>query len=257
MSMKLSTIKADSVAFGTNIMEVEVPDHLRHRVKTGVDYFDDSLGGSGLTPSAVYLFTGEAGSGKSTMMQLVCDGLTRGGHEAVYVSGEESPFQLKMTAERLRLKNGFRIAQETRVPNLLEGIDEMRKAAEARGKRLVLVLDSLQTLNDVHPKYGEDYVNSKTPIRALQLITDYCKEKHITAIVIGQVNKDGKFAGNNQLKHMVDGHLHLSVERKDKDLEGCRVLEVTKNRFGGAGSIHFLNLKERGFEVVAKMSAVS
>ena len=74
-------------------------------------------------------------------------------------------------------------------------------------------------------------------------------------MVIGQVNKSGKMAGSNKLKHMVDSHMHLSVEQKDEDFKGMRVLETLKNRFGGAGHIIFLDLHRTGFTEVARVSA--
>ena len=76
------------------------------------------------------------------------------------------------------------------------------------------------------------------------------------AIVIGQVGKSGQFAGRNILKHMVDSMLQLTVEEDARsELYGCRVLTMTKNRFGGAGHRFYLDLKKTGFRVVAKLSA--
>ena len=74
-------------------------------------------------------------------------------------------------------------------------------------------------------------------------------------VVIGQVTKDGKMAGSNKLKHMVDSHIHLSVEQKDEDLRGCRVIETKKNRFGGCGHTVFLKLRKNGFTEVARLTA--
>ena len=54
---------------------------------------------------------------------------------------------------------------------------------------------------------------------------------------------------------MVDAHIHLSVETKDDDLKGCRILETQKNRFGGAGHVIFLDLLRTGFTEVARVSA--
>ena len=71
-----------------------------------------------------------------------------------------------------------------------------------------------------------------------------------------QVGKNGQFAGRNVLKHMVDSMMELTVEDDPRsDLHGCRVLTMTKNRFGGAGHRYFLDLKGSGFRVVAKLSA--
>ena len=249
--MKLSL--RNDVAFGTNILDVEVPDHLRQRIKTGLPYLDEVMGGQGFVPSSVTLFTGEAGAGKSTMLQLTADALTRQGHEVVFVSGEESPYQIKMTAERLGLRNGFSFSGEVFLPDLMPKLEAMSTKAKAKGKTLVVLFDSLQTLND--GKWGPGNTNSKTPIRALQAVTEFCKETHAIGIVIGQVNKSGQMAGANTLKHMVDAKLHLGIETKDKDLEGCRVLECEKNRFGHNGTTCFLKLDDRGFSVVATVKS--
>ena len=247
--MKLNT--KNGFDFGTNILDVKVPDALRTKVTTGIDYIDGSYGGQGITPSSVTLFTGTPGAGKTTMMLKLVDSLVGNGSIGVFNTGEESLYQVKMTAERLRLKNGFAVGEETHVPTLLKKCDEIR--AKHPKKQFVLVIDSLQTMND--GKYG-DGTNSRTPERALSMITDWCKEHNTCAIVIGQVGKNGQFAGRNVLKHMVDAMLTLTVEEDAKsELYGCRVLTMTKNRFGGAGHRYYLDLKKSGFRVVAKLSS--
>ena len=87
------------------------------------------------------------------------------------------------------------------------------------------------------------------------MLTNYAKEYAINVIVIGQVTKDGKMAGTQKLKHMVDAHMHLGVEKKDQDFLGCRVLETQKNRFGGCGHVVFLKLRKNGFTEVGRISA--
>ena len=49
---------------------------------------------------------------------------------------------------------------------------------------------------------------------------------------------------------MVDQHIHLTIEEKDEDLKGCRLLHTRKNRFGGAGHIAILSLHKTGFNEV-------
>ena len=87
----------------------------------------------------------------------------------------------------------------------------------------------------------------------MQTITDFCKETGSVGVCINQVNKSGKMAGSNKLKHMVDSMMHLSVEEKDEDFKGCRILETKKNRFGGCGHMYYLALRKRGFKEVAKV----
>jgi len=247
--MRIKT-KVDEIPVGTNILEVEVPDELRKRIKTGVEYFDDALGGKGFTPSMVTLFTGTPGAGKTTMMLELANSLTGHGANVLFNTAEESLYQLKMTVERLKLRYGFNAGQETMVPQLLENCNTLR--AKDPKKPFFLIVDSLQTLND--GKYGDHTTNSKTAERSLLQITDYCKENFCNAIIIGQVTKNGQMAGANVLKHMVDAMMSLDVERKDDDLMGCRVLMTEKNRFGGAGHIFFLSLRERGFTEVSRVS---
>jgi len=248
--MKLN-VKKDDIAFGKNIMDVRVPKALRSRIKTGIKFVDDAFGGEGFTPSAVTFFTGTPGAGKTTLMLKMADSLTGRGANVVFNTAEESLFQVKLVAERLKLKNGFRAGQEVHVPTLLENCKKIIDANP--NKPFFLIVDSLQCLND--GKNGI-HTNSRTAQRSLAMITDFCKENFCNAVVIGQVNKTGQMAGSNVLKHMVDSMMTLSVEEKDIDLRGCRVLQMVKNRFGGAGGTFFLDLKRQGFREVARVSAV-
>tara|TARA_Y100000034_G_scaffold50135_1_gene61862 strand:- start:5081 stop:5830 length:750 start_codon:yes stop_codon:yes gene_type:complete len=247
--MKLNT-KTGKIKFGTNILDIRVPRELRKRFKSGIKYFDDALGGQGFTPSMVTLFTGTPGAGKTTMMLELSNALTKSGAQVLFNTAEESLYQLKLTVERLKLRNGFIAGEEQMVPRLLENCDKLRN--DNPDKPFFLIVDSLQTLND--GKYGELSTNSRTPERSLQLITNYCKDNYCNAIIIGQVTKSGKMAGANVLKHMVDSLITLDVERKDEDLLGCRVLSVEKNRFGGAGHIFFLSLQQKGFTEISRLS---
>jgi DNA repair protein RadA/Sms len=250
--MKLN-VRSDDIPFGTNILKVKVPKQLRNKVKSGLDYIDCALGGEGFTPSAVTFFTGTPGSGKTTMMLKMADSLTKQGAVVLFNTAEESLYQVKLVAERLRLRNGFVAGQETHVPTLLENCDKLRNKHGNKNKPFFLIVDSLQCMDD--GKYPSGAVNSKSAERSLSLMTNYCKENFCNAVIIGQVNKSGQMAGTNKLKHMVDAMMELTVEEKDEDLRGCRVLQTTKNRFGGCGHTFFLSLGDRGFKEVARVSA--
>jgi len=246
--MKLN-VKSDNIVFGTNILDITIPSKLRERHPCGVDYIDAAFGGEGFTPSTISLFTGEPGAGKTTLMLTLANALTSQDYVCLFNTAEESLYQVKMTCERLDVSHGFVAGQESYVPRLLKNCDALRKRYP--NKPFFLIVDSLQTLND--GKYGEDSTNSQSAVRALQMLTDYAKEHYINVICIGQVNKSGNMAGSQKLKHMVDAMLHLSIERKDEDFKGLRVLETIKNRFGGAGWTFFLDLKKEGFNEVARV----
>ena len=250
--MKLN-VKTDDIQFGENILKIKVPKALRNKVASGLEYFDAALGGEGFTPSQVLYFTGTPGAGKTTMLLTLADRLTKSGALVVFNTAEESLYQVKLIAERLGLRSGFSVGQETHVPTLLENCDKLRSKRGNKNKPFFLLVDSLQCMDD--GKYKDGSVNRASAERSLGLMTNYCKENFCNAVVIGQVNKSGKMAGTNKLKHMVDAMMELSVEEKAPDLRGCRVLQTTKNRFGGGGHTCFLALNGRGFKEVARVSA--
>ena len=115
--MKLN-VKNDKIVFGTNILDVKIPDQLRQRNKCGVPFIDDAFGGEGFTPSTISLFTGEPGAGKTTLMLTLADALTSQGYSCLFNTAEESLYQVKLTCERLDIRNGFVAGQETFVPRL-------------------------------------------------------------------------------------------------------------------------------------------
>ena len=254
--MKLN-VKTDDIQFGENILKIKVPKALRNKVASGLEYFDAALGGEGFTPSQVLYFTGTPGAGKTTMLLTLADRLTKNGALVVFNTAEESLYQVKLIAERLGLRSGFSVGQETHVPSLLEKCDALRAKRGNKNKPFFLLVDSLQCMDDgkYTRKNGSTHINGGSATRALGMMTDYCKEHFCNAIVIGQVNKSGTMAGSQKLKHMVDSMMTLTVEERDPDLRGCRVLQMVKNRFGGAGGTFFLELSKRGFKEVARVSA--
>lgn len=244
--MKLN-IEVDGLDRGTNILDIEVPSHMRRRVKTGLPWIDDVLGGQGLVPSQAILFTGTPGAGKTTSMLQLADAITKVGNVALYNSREESLYQVKMTAERLKLKSGFTAGQDEMVADIISHTRALMD--ESHGKDTFMVIDSLQTVND--GKYGSGTFNGQTPVRAIEMLTDFCKRGHNgrypIMFVIGQVTKGGEFAGKNTIKHAVDTHIHLYVEQDEKDeFFGERILECQKNRFGYAGKRLVLGLESTG-----------
>jgi DNA repair protein RadA/Sms len=227
---------------GTNINEIEVPQALRDRKKVGIEWFDDAIGGEGMVPSSVMMLTGTPGAGKTTMLLQLANAITGAGHVCLYNTGEESLYQVKMVAERLKLKNGFIVGQDTLVSDLLEHADNIRKAA--KGKQVFILQDSLQTLDD--GKWG-GATNSMTPVRATEMLTDWAKATYGIVAFIGQVTKGGDFAGKQTILHAVDvrGQLYIDEEKKSETY-GERIFEVTKNRFGCSGKSYILGMERTG-----------
>jgi DNA repair protein RadA/Sms len=227
---------------GTNINDIEVPEVLRHRKKVGIEWFDDAIGGEGMVPSSVMMLTGTPGAGKTTMLLQLANSITGAGHVCLYNTGEESLYQVKMVAERLRLKNGFVVGQDTLAEDLLNHADQLRKAN--KGKQVFILQDSLQTLDD--GKYGGS-TNSMTPVRCVEMLTDWAKANYGIVAFIGQVTKDGDFAGKQTILHAVDVRGQLFIdEQKKSETYGERIFEVTKNRFGCSGKSYILGMERAG-----------
>lgn len=240
-------IEVDGLARGTNILDIEVPDHMRRRVFTGVDWIDDALGEQGIVPSQAILFTGTPGAGKTTTMLQLADTLSSKGHGVLFNTREESVYQVKMTTERLRLKKGFTVGQDEMTSDTIAHAKMIIK--KNPGKDFFLLVDSLQTQND--GKYGVGNTNGQTPVRVTENLVEFCKKGYegVYPILfcIGQVTKSGEFAGKNVIKHAVDTHLHLFIdEEKKSDTYGERLLECQKNRFGYAGRRMILGIGETG-----------
>ena len=90
--------------------EVETTDELRFC--TGMGELDRVLGGGAVKGSLV-LVGGAPGIGKSTLMLQICDNLCRFA-TVLYVSGEESERQIKLRAERLKVRGeGLYLLAET------------------------------------------------------------------------------------------------------------------------------------------------
>jgi len=228
---------------GTNIMDISVPEKLRRRIKTGIGFFDDAVGGEGLVPSSVMMLTGTPGAGKTTMLLQLADSITAAGHICLYNTGEESLYQVRMVTERLKLKNGFVAGQDVMVADLLDHADALRK--DNPKKQVFILQDSLQTLND--GKYKDGGTTGATPLRCVEMLTDWAKTNYTNVIFIGQVNKSGDFAGKNGILHAIDirGSLYIDQEKKSETY-GERIFEVTKNRFGCSGRAYVLGLQQSG-----------
>ena len=159
--MKLKKV-TDNIAFGTNILDIEVPAHLKVKFKSGLGYVDGAMGGEGFTPSAVTLFTGTPGAGKTTLMLTMADAMTKQGAIVLFNTAEESLYQTAMTAKRLNLKNGFRCGNSASITEIIENAETMYKEAKKAGKQFVLIVDSLQCLDD--DKYSSGKITSGTAI---------------------------------------------------------------------------------------------
>src|SRR5215813_9361892 len=100
----------------------EISTQEEGRVLSGISEFDRVLGG-GLVPGSVILIGGDPGIGKSKLLLQAFAVISQHGFTCLYVSGEESPRQIKMRAERLGIDApNLLILSETSLERILDHI---------------------------------------------------------------------------------------------------------------------------------------
>ena len=167
----------------------------------------------------------------------LADSITGKGHIALVNTAEESLYQVRRTAKRLQLKNGFIPSYLTEVHALIEQANKVREKHPT--KQMFLFVDSLQTLefdSQEEGKKGRPLGQQNAAVEAVWELAAWAKANYTIVVLIGQVTKDGTFAGKNEIKHAIDAHLHLGIDTDRKsETYGERVAEMQKNRFGQAG----------------------
>src|SRR4029077_13518952 len=220
-----------------------LPGSSAARGKAGLDEFDFVLGG-GIVPGSMVLIGGEPGIGKSTLLLQVAARLQNHGRSALYASGEESPLQVRLRADRLDESAGdVELLAETNLETVI--------ATAAARRPDILVVDSIQTLytSDLEGAPGNVGQVRECAARLMR----FAKESGTTVLVVGHVTKGGGIAGPKTLEHIVDTVLYFEGE---SSLDH-RVLRATKNRFGSVDEIGVFRMTERGPEAVANPSELS
>ena len=207
------------------------------RVKTGIKEFDRVLGG-GIMPGSVILLGGDPGIGKSTLAMQAAANISS---NVLYVTGEESPKQIKLRALRLKIKSdNFFILAETNLNNILSSIKEAEPS--------VVVIDSIQTM---HSEQFDNSPGTVTQIReCTSLLMEEAKKGHFAVILIGHVTKEGIIAGPKVLEHIVDTVLQFEGESN----HSFRILRSQKNRFGSTNEIGIFEMHENGLAEVKNPS---
>jgi DNA repair protein RadA/Sms len=210
------------------------------RMATGIAELDRVLGG-GIVPGSLVLIGGEPGVGKSSLLLQALAAAAGRGLRTLLVTGEESPAQVRMRAERLAASGGIGILAETELEVVLETI-----AAERPD---VCVIDSVQTLHaaDVGSAAGSVAQVREAADRLLRL----AKSRNVAIVLVGHVTKDGAVAGPRVLEHLVDAVLQFEGDR----YRHLRVLRAVKNRFGSTDEIGIFEMTGTGLVPVVDPSS--
>ena len=210
------------------------------RTTCEIKEFDQVLGG-GIVKGSVVLLGGEPGIGKSTIMLQIASILSAKGHKVLYTSGEESPTQIKLRADRLGVKNvDFFVMSTTSIKDVLNDYEKMLYD--------YIFIDSIQTVSsdEISSSPG-----SVAQIRFVtQLLVELAKSKGVTIFLVGQVTKEGSIAGPKLLEHLVDTVLYFEGDYT----RGIRILRAVKNRFGSTNEVGLFEMRQQGLVEINSIS---
>ncbi len=212
------------------------------RISVGMGEFSRVLGG-GIVPGSLVLIGGDPGIGKSTLLLQVSAMVADASGPVLYVSGEESPQQIKMRAARLGIEPpALYVLAETNLGYILEHLATL-------SPRLVII-DSIQT---VYVEELESAAGSVGQLRECTLrLMQAAKSSNVPIFLIGHVTKEGAIAGPRVLEHIVDTVLYLEGER----FQSYRLLRGVKNRFGSTNEVGVFEMREEGMVEVSNPSEV-
>lgn len=291
VSTGISNIKSQisNIKIEENLVKLsEVKGAAMKRLTTGFAEFDRVLGG-GIVPGSIVLVSGDPGIGKSTLllqtaMEVVSvvprdvqrsSAFKRGktqnstqNNAVLYVTGEESPQQVKIRADRLIGSLGNWVVRsmgkekpnnlKTQQPkNLLDDLYilpqtdvEMVVAASEKLNPTLLIIDSIQTLTS--DKLSGPAGSVGQVRESAQILQAYAKSSDVPIFMVGHVTKEGSVAGPKVLEHLVDVVLNLEGDLA----HNFRILRAAKNRFGSTFEVGVFEMSDAGMRQVDDPSGV-
>ncbi|MDO9576204.1 MAG: DNA repair protein RadA [bacterium] len=206
------------------------------RLKTNISEFDRVLGG-GVVKGSLVLLGGEPGIGKSTLILQAAQNLAKEGVKVLSVSGEESPYQIKVRAKWMGADDEkILVLSEIDIEIIEEEANEMVPG--------LLIIDSIQSM---YCSNVESSPGSVTQVKeCTQRLLKIAKNGDMSIFVVGHVTKGGAIAGPRTLEHMVDTVLYLEGDRNYY----FRILRAAKNRFGSTNEIGVFEMQEKGLKEI-------
>ncbi len=202
------------------------------RIETGIGEFNLVCGGGGIVPGSVILIGGEPGIGKSTLVLQIANYIN-----CLYISGEESPLQLRHRAERLKVDPAkINVSTSTVVEDII-------LLAEKENPDC-LIIDSIQT---IYSRNLPGIAGSVSQIRdSTTKLVEMAKKSGTAILLVGHITKEGSIAGPKVLEHLVDTVLYFEGDFS----RDFRMLRAFKNRFGSVNEIGLFRMSANGLEEV-------
>ncbi|MCD5380470.1 DNA repair protein RadA [Candidatus Gracilibacteria bacterium] len=209
-----------------NIKNIKVK---QNRVMSKSSELNTVMGG-GIVQGSVVLLSGEPGIGKSTLAIQLGKWLDE---KIIYVSGEETEYQLFDRCNRLGIKaDNLSLLSENNLENILE--------TAKNNPSDFLVVDSISVM---HSDNQAGVSGSVGQVRYItEKLVEFGKSTNTTIFIIGHITKDGSLAGPKTLEHMVDTVLYFTGDKYDN----LRILRTLKNRFGATSEVGIYKMEQEG-----------
>lgn len=208
----------------------------------------DRVLGGGFVPGSVILVGGDPGIGKSTLALQMLNDISSSSDMGdslnfLYVTGEESPEQVKIRAQRIGVtSNRVFVLCETSVESIIERMKALSP--------LIAVIDSIQTM------YTEELASAPGSVGQIRECTaklmQHAKTGGPAIFLIGHVTKEGAIAGPKVLEHLVDTVLYFEGGKDHP----YRILRAIKNRFGSTNEIGVFEMMDIGLKEVKNPSEI-
>ena len=239
-NQKKTVMKGGGLTKPLSLHEVDSKDEVR--ISTNMKELNRVLGG-GIVKGSLVLVGGDPGIGKSTLLLQMCQKLSEQNRKILYVSGEESAKQIKMSADRIgNFEKEFYLLCEVN----LESIELVIQ----NEKPEVVIIDSIQTMS---MESVESAAGSVGQVREVTgKLMQIAKSCDIAIFIVGHVTKEGVVAGPRTLEHMVDTVLYFEGDRSAV----YRILRAVKNRFGSTNEIGMFEMKTEGLIEVENPSQI-
>ncbi|HOO71385.1 MAG TPA: DNA repair protein RadA [Spirochaetota bacterium] len=216
---------ADGAAGTVKLSEIGFQEN--QRMSSGIGEFDVVCGG-GMVSGSVILIGGEPGIGKSTLALQLASYM-----DTLYVTGEESPLQIRQRAHRLGINSDpVKLITSTAVEDILIAVE--------KEKPRCVIVDSIQTL---YSTQIPGITGSVSQVReSTAKLVALAKKTGIPVILIGHITKEGNIAGPKLLEHIVDTVLYFEGDFSRE----FRMLRAFKNRFGSVNEIGLFQMTDKG-----------
>ena len=223
-------IKEGRISQPQAVSDIEMTEMARF--SSGSQELDRVLGG-GVIPGSIFLVGGDPGIGKSTLLLQTAHKVAESGRRVLYVTGEESPQQVKMRAARIgTLSDQLFVLAETDLGQLEQHVRALKPG--------FLVIDSIQTM--FRPELPSAPGSPQQVRECTLLLLRLAKSEQLATCIVGHVTKDGSLAGPRLLEHMVDAVLYFEGDRHHR----YRVLRTVKNRFGSTSELGVFDMQSIG-----------